>query len=56
MGSCLLTYTLTITAARFILPLEPLMLCWAALALVEVARKLRLIGDDADAGPEAQPA
>ena len=29
-GSCLLTYTMTITAARFSLPLEPLALCLAA--------------------------
>jgi 4-amino-4-deoxy-L-arabinose transferase-like glycosyltransferase len=32
-GSCLLTYTLTITAARFSLPLEPLALCLVAALL-----------------------
>ena len=30
VGSCLLTYTLTITAARFSLPLEPIALCCIA--------------------------
>jgi hypothetical protein len=40
-GLCLLTYTLTITAARFALPLEPLQLGVGALFLVAVAAKLR---------------
>jgi 4-amino-4-deoxy-L-arabinose transferase-like glycosyltransferase len=34
VGSCLLTYTLTITAARFLLPLEPFFLCLGALCAV----------------------
>lgn len=38
VGSCLLTYTLTITAARFMLPLEPFFLCLGALCLVTMAR------------------
>ncbi len=30
LGTCLLTYTLTITAARFSIPFEPLQLAWAS--------------------------
>ena len=35
-GSCLLVYTLTITAARFSIPFEPLAFCLAALTLVSL--------------------
>jgi hypothetical protein len=37
-GSCLLTYTLTIAAARFSLPLEPLALCFVSLVCVRLAK------------------
>ena len=38
VGSCLLTYTLTVTAARFSIPFEPLQLCFAGVVVVEVYR------------------
>jgi len=38
-GSCLLTYTLTVTAARFSIPFEPLQLCFASLCVVEAWRR-----------------
>jgi len=43
-GSCLLTYTLTITAARFSLPLEPLALCFVAAIAAMVVEKNRAEG------------
>ncbi len=41
VGLCLLTYTLTLTAARFSMPFEPLQLCLGAGALAWLLRRLR---------------
>ncbi len=52
-GMALLVYTLTITAARFILPLEPVMMCAAALAIVTLVQRLAsLLGRSPAAGFE----
>jgi len=41
IGSCVLTYTLTLTAARFSIPFEPFQLCLAALAVMTAAGAVR---------------
>lgn len=41
IGSCILTYTLTLTAARFSIPFEPFQLCLSALAVGSVFGAIR---------------
>lgn len=47
IGSCLLLYTLTLTAARFSVPLEPILFCFAAEAGIVLWKKIRRWEDEA---------
>ncbi|MFW6058713.1 MAG: hypothetical protein ACODAQ_00940 [Phycisphaeraceae bacterium] len=58
VGSCLLLYMATITAARFSFPLEPLAFCFSGLALVTMFRAVtaRRVNDEEGAEEQAMVA